>query len=399
MSALRPPRAIVEAVAAAGIVLAVILVLRPLTPHVSFNGGLGYDGVAYADMVAALRGASDGALIATRPHFAYRPLAPAIVAASGLDPIRGFLLVNLTSFVLSGPLLLALLRRYGVGVAPALLGVLWWATLPAGVRYAIYDPVLTDGLGLLFLLAALVAIAHERVAVFALILAFGVLVRENLVVLVPFAALALWRRGPLRAVALAALAAVPAALVFVAVRLAPPLPPPHGFDALFEIRQNWDWLTRNASDRAWRLLAAGPLSLGLVFAIPIARANASARFLRDHVAWAYYFVGTLLVIIAGGADWDRYFLYFAPALLVLTFAICLPALGVARATIVTLAQLVAVRFAWPVGPNEAEYLAYNVATMEMSHLAALAVVSLGAIAFAVLVTSWPARRRALAPSY
>src|SRR5687768_6194284 len=105
-------RAVAPLLSAAAIVGAVAIAVSPITPQITFNGGYGYDGIVYADMVRAMRGESDGALLAERPHFAYRPLPAALVAVSGLEPRTGFLVLNLFSLVVAGPLLFLLLRRY-----------------------------------------------------------------------------------------------------------------------------------------------------------------------------------------------------------------------------------------------------------------------------------------------
>ncbi|HEV8535046.1 MAG TPA: hypothetical protein VGR87_04900 [Candidatus Limnocylindria bacterium] len=379
---------------AAGIVGAVVLVLRPITPHIAFNDGYGYDGVAYADLVRAMRGESDGSLLGQRPHFAYRPLPPALVAASGLDIGRGFLALNLLAYVASGPVLVVLLRAYGAPAGAALLATLWWALLPAGLRLAIYYPVMIDGLGLLLMLAVLAAAAWRRVALFGLLLAIGVLARENLIVLVPFLWIRLLPSGLWRATLVTALAATPAALVFEAVRLAPPIPPPARFDVAFEMRQNWDWLLQNAADRAWRFAAAGPTTLGLFSVLPLLRPRRSLDFLRSHPEWIYYLVGTLAVIIVGGGDYDRYFMYFVPALAVLCFTEGWW-LGL-RAALLTVVQVVISRAWAPTGTSEVEYLAYNVATMPLARLRDLfALAVIGATAAAVIVW-WPSRGRRVA---
>jgi hypothetical protein len=376
-------------IAAAAIVTGVALALGPVTPQIEFNRGLGYDGVVYADMVAAMRGQSTGALLAEKPPYAYRPVAPALVAWSGLDVSRGFLLLNVSSFILSGPLVFLLLRRYGAATSAGLLGVFWWATLPAGLRYAIYDPVLTDGFGLLFMFGALVAIVYRMTAVFAAALALGVLVRENLAILAPFAWLSLLPLGWRKATALAGLAALPAAAAFTFVHVAPPIASPHAFDWLYFVAQNWEGLLENAGGRAWRFAAAGVTTLGLVFALPILFARPSRHFVRSRPHWRYFVLASLAAMIAGGEDWDRYFLYFAPLLLILVFAVCVRALSLRRATLLTLMQLIAVRFAWPLGASEADYLAYNVSTMDLSRLAVLAVLSCACVAAGVAVVRWP----------
>jgi hypothetical protein len=385
----RARRELIGLIAALAIVATVALILWPITPRIAFNRGLGFDGVVYADIVRAMRGESDGALLAERAHYAYRPLGPALVAWSGLDVTSGFLLLNVASFIATGPLIFLLLRRYGASPPASLLGVAWWATLPAGLRYAIYDPVLTDGVGVFFMLAALVAILYRKAAVFAVALALGILVRENVVILAPFAVLALRSLGWRRAAVTVAVAALPALFAFVVVRVAPPVPPPHSFDFFGLLVHNWAALVANVGARAWRFAAAGVATLGLVLFVPLFLPGRSGPFLRSHPEWRYYVLATLFVIIAGGEDWDRYFLYLVPALLVLCFAICLPRISFRRGLLLTLAQLIAVRFAWPVGTTAPDYLAYNVATMDLSRLTFIALLSSTCVLAALVVVRWP----------
>jgi hypothetical protein len=103
-------------------------------------------------------------------------------------------------------------------------------------------------------------------------------------------------------------------------------------------------------------------------------------------------------MIAGGEDWDRYFLYFAPLLLILVFAVCLPSLSLPRAALLTSVQLLAVRFAWPLGPRETDYLAYNVSTMDLSRLTWVVLLSATCVLAALVVVRWPLALRGPAPA-
>src|SRR5436305_3503161 len=234
----------------AGVVLVIVLALRPITPRITFNDGLGYDGQYYAEMVSAFRGEQTGPLLAERPNYAYRPLPAALVAASGLDVIRGFYWMNVGSLIAAGAFLASAVRILAGGIALPLLAVLWWAVLPGAVRYALYYPVLTDGIGLFLLFALVYAVSARRPWLFVLLIGPGMLARENLIVLVPMLGLALLPYGRGRAVAWTAVAAIVALAAYAWVRIAPPIPPAEGFDALHEARQNFDWLTGDTNDRA-----------------------------------------------------------------------------------------------------------------------------------------------------
>jgi hypothetical protein len=370
----------------AAVVFAIALALRPLTPRIAFNDGLGYDGQYYAAMVGALRGEPHGPLLADRPNYASRPLAPAIVAASGLDVIRGFLLMNLASLVAAGALLAAIVRHFSGGIVHPLAAVLWWAVLPGSVRYALYYPVLVDGIGLLVLFALAYAAVAQRPVLFTLIVGPAMLARENVIVLVPMLALALVPGGFHRAARWTVIAAGAAFAAYVAVRIAPPIPAAEGFDPIFEARQNIEWLFGNVGDRGWRFANAWLLGLGLFSVVPLVRWRHSLAFLRAHIAWAYYFVVTLILIIVIGGDFDRYFLYFTPVLAVLTFATTRTFRSGAGLAILSAIHIVIVRAGWPVGTSEAGYLRYNVATMELGLLLSFGTVAgVLAIAAALIV--------------
>lgn len=363
---------------AAVIVIAVVL-LRPMTPRITFNQGLGYDGQHYAAMVGAMRG-DPTPVLAERPHYAYRPLPMAIVAASGLDVIRGFLWMNVLSLVGAGALLGLLLRSYGAPLLLVGVGVLWWAVLPGNVRYALFNPVLVDGIGLLLLMAATVAAALRRPVMFAAVLIPGVLARENLVVVVPMLWLALLPQGFKRATAWTVAASIPALIAMYTVRQFPPVPVAASFDAFFEIRQNVDWFLGNAAERFWRFLAAWPMALGILPFVPLAAPRRVLGFLREHPEWAYALVSAVPLIIVIGGDYDRYFLFLAPVLVLLTCVTLFRgrvAIGVLA--LLTAVHLLAVRAAAPVSNDEVGYLRYNVTTMDLALLREQLVRSLVAV--------------------
>jgi hypothetical protein len=375
------------AVVGAAVVLALGLALRPITPRITFNDGLGYDGRYYAAMVRAMRG-DPAPVLAERPHYAYRPLPMAIVAASGADVIRGFLAMNLISMVLAGAFLAATVHRVSGGVLLPAVAVLWWAALPGAARWTLYYPVLVDGIGLAFLFALVFAVVSRLPWLFALLIGPAALTRENLIVLVPMLWLALLPRGAWRATAWSAAAAAVALAAIVWVRLWPPVPPAQPFDAAFELRQNLEWFFTNAGDRALRFASAWVLALGLLGVVPLVAWRASLGFLRRELAWAYYLVATVGLIVAIGGDYDRYFLYLVPVLAVLAFgAVAELWRASVVLAVVTGVHLLLVRFASPVGTTEAAYLGYSVATMRVADLLVLlaGAVALVAAAAAMLV--------------
>ncbi len=365
------------------LVASLALLFRAFTPRLAFNDGLGYrDGYSYAELVRAMREHVD---VIVQAPYVYRLAPSAIVALTGLEVKRAFLWLNVASLVASALLLYALLRRYGATLPLALLGVLWWAALPAGLRFAYYYPVLLDGIGFLLLMLLIHASLARRTLLFALVLPLAVLTRENLVALVPFFWLA-GRDARARRIGpagqgpspgphlVSALASLPGVAAFVLVRAFPPIPPEKGFNTIEDMGQNLYWLATNDHERLWRFLAAAPLSLGLLSLVPFLAPRASLDFLRRHAAWTYYLGATLALTIVGGGDYDRFFFVLSPLLLVLAFPVARGAgawSGRAVPVVLTALHLVAVRFLWPTAPDEESYRAYSVATMELQRLTTL----------------------------
>jgi hypothetical protein len=202
LSGIRTPVGV--AALSAAIVLSLALALWPITPRIAFNDGLGYDGIYYAALVRNVR---DGVRVGPveRPHYAFRPLPIAMIAATGpttnAEIARAFLTLNLLSLVLAGAFLGATVQRFSGGVLLPAVAVLWWAALPGAVRWALYYPVLVDGIGLLLLFALVFTVAARLPLAFTLLVGPAMLARENIIVLVPMLWLALLQRGFWRATA------------------------------------------------------------------------------------------------------------------------------------------------------------------------------------------------------
>jgi hypothetical protein len=360
------------AVAIAALVFAL---LAPFTPPIAFNNGLGYDGRVYADLTNAMRGDPSGNVV---PPWSFRLLPSAIVAASGLDVRLGFLLVNLLSGLGSAWLLYRLLRHYKVTPPLSLLTVGGWAVLPLGLRWAQYYPVLPDTLGFFVLLALIVTALEGRFLLFAGLLVVGTLTRENLIAVVPFLWLAHVRRDPLRVTVWSLAIGLLAVLVYLAVRVFPVIPPPADYAnwaARYNIGLNLRQVFENDDSHAWRYALAALVSLGMFFALPFAWPRRALAFLGRERHWAYYLVMTFFVTLVGGRGDDRYLYALVPLLAVLLFEVAPSTLwrSAWRVGALGVAHLVAVRFLWPVGPSELEFLQYEVSAMPMERLTALTI--------------------------
>jgi hypothetical protein len=69
-----------------------------------------------------------------------------------------------------------------------------------------------------------------------------------------------------------------------------------------------------------------------------------------------------------------------------------------RAAALTVIQLIAIRFLWPVGPTENDYFQYTVAFMDQSRMWAAAILAAGAFALAFGAARVNLARRAIAPA-
>jgi len=392
---MRTPKAAVAAlfshpvIAGLALTLCAAALLAVLTPPITFNGGLGNDGKRYADLTEGLRG--NPAELPWGP-LAFRVLPSALVAWLPFDIPTGFLIVNVLSVLGASILLLRLLGRFGTPPPIALLALVWWLSLPMGLRWAIYYPVLGDAFGFLVLVALILCALERRLVLFAVALAAGVLARENLVMTIPFLWRAHVRSAPVRWTVLVALASVPAIAAFLLIRAFPPVAPAAGSGALTQatvVAQELVLIFENQSGQAWRVLLAAPLSLGLLLVIPLLRARATLRFLSREMHWMYFAALAVVLAVIGGRDNDRYFYALAPLLLILTFAVhgdlwsSWP-----RAAALTTLQLIALRVGWPIGTTEYEYLQYTTGFMELDRLFALALLmALVSVVAIVLVRS------------
>ena len=377
------------------------------TPAIGFNNGLGNDGLVYGAMVRELR---DHLGLQPAPPWVFRLFPVWLVAMTPLDVRTGFFLLNLISVAASIPLLMRFLARYAVTGGLALLAVGWWLTLPMGLRWDLYYPVLPDALGFLLLMILLVAAVEERYVIFAIALVAAALTRENLLMMVPFIWLANVRRDWREVTALTIAAAAPAIVAFFLVRAYPPITP---FDAYpnwlasHRIDINIRRITENIDGHAWRYLLAAPLSLGLLVAIPIAVARRklgptwrrALTILRDQAHWTYFVLATLALAVIGGWDDDRYLFVLAPLLLLVTFGLAEELWRSPwRAAALTVIQLIAVRFLWPVGPSEHDYFQYTVAFMDQSRMWAATILAAGSFALAFGVALVNPVRPATAPA-
>jgi hypothetical protein len=300
-----------------GASLAIVYALAWLTtPQIDWGEGalgLGYgaDGVHYGRM---------NERFAWEPgigHHYYRILAPALVHYSGLDTFTGFHLLNALSFVVASALMYATARRLGLSRETSLVALALFAVLKFGVKFWIYYPVLTDGLGTLLMMSIIYATVSRRDVLYVASMSAAVFCRENLLALIVFNLLHSIRSGHLagrygRAVVLHG---IPLALLALS-RIFPLFPLQVPSTGLLTYVRAHAW-TFVSSPRAQGVFGLGYLnSLGMVVVLALYRAGHVARFLRVHYEWLYYVAATIVMSIVLGVDVDRYAFWLAPALIV-----------------------------------------------------------------------------------
>lgn len=383
---LRTARVSGGAVAICGLVLAVVALL---TPPLAFNDGLGNDGRVYAQMATALR---DGTRPQIEAGFAFRILPSAIVALMPVDVRTGFTVLNVVALLATAPLLVALMRRYGATVPVSYLGLAWWLTLPMAARWSFYYPVLADTAAFFWLVALIVAALARRYLTFAIALVAGTLTRENVAMVVAF----LWRGEvwptPILATSRAIFLALPAVVAYVALQYVPLLPPAPVSGGWLEAHHLDLLIVRIATNRdgeIWRSVLTAPLSFGLLFWLPILNARQSGTFLVREVRWGYYLVLGTVIAFIGGTDHDRYLYVLTPVFLVLSFGVGRE-LWVTRrrAAVLTVLQLVAIRFGLPIGPTEPDYFQYAIGLMTAERMWLYAALAAAVFGAAVALLRW-----------
>jgi hypothetical protein len=153
----------------------------------------------------------------------WRILEPGIVRALPVSSVLGFQLVCIASLVLAAICVYRICRRLGFDPRLGSAGLLLFVSLSFATKYAMFDFWLTDPLAFAFVGLAVLFAVEQRAVAFACCLAVGVLAKESVI----FAAPLLYTFGAVRpldgrAARRTVLAAVPALLVLIAVRLAIP---------------------------------------------------------------------------------------------------------------------------------------------------------------------------------
>ena len=119
----------------------------------------------------------------TAPYI-YRILTPFLVHIFPCDHVTGFILINLTSLFLTAVLFYYYLKKLNFSQIHSFIGVLLFL-LSSTVIFSMYDIVLVDFLSFLFFLLAFYAILCENDNVYLIVLIFGVLNKETILLTLP----------------------------------------------------------------------------------------------------------------------------------------------------------------------------------------------------------------------
>ena len=366
---------------------AVFIALAPISGRITQGGGLGDDGRLYATMVNDFR---TGARDPVSSLAAYRPLAPALVALSGVDVQTGFLALDIIAAATTAQAIFAILRRSGTSVGYAVLGVGWWLVLPEGPRSYLQNPVLTEAIALaLMSLLALVALRRSAV-VFALLLGVAVLARENLLVMLPLLFFALARDGIRQAAVRTAIAGVPAFAALLIVRSIDLVPVGKVIPLPGAALLNGFLVLLNIDDHTWRALFAILFTFGALPAVAIAQVRDTATLLRREPAWTYLAAATIATALVGGIEHERYAAPLALPLIAVAFGGQLGSGGGLRVLLLTAIHVGLCLGPFPGGGSDADNLARSFGAMPRERLAPTALVVLAGSIAAWLLIRLPA---------
>jgi hypothetical protein len=305
-----------ELIPIALLALVIAAAVFALTPRTDFEGGWDSDGRMYGAM------AGDPAL-AARAHQApwcYRVLAPFLASLLPLPALDAFRCLAFVGAAAALPLLYLCLRLSGFTSAISLLGLFLYAGVFWTVKFPAYSPAYPDYLTQCLLLGLLALALSGRLLWIPPLLALAALHKEAFLPL-SLAVYVAWRRGQgllspggLRSLVLHFL--LPVAVVLVGLRLLI-VPENHAFQLLSVVGYVRDFLR----PEPWpRLLAATISGLGLIPFILLLRPGAARGFLATAPGWtALAVIG--LILLAGGCDKARIFLYALPALVAATAAV------------------------------------------------------------------------------
>ena len=117
--------------------------------------------------------------------FEYRILNPLLAKLLPFDVLINFTILNFAALWLTGIIIYFMLRTMGFSTPLAFTGLLFFLSLGWATRYNIYDFWLSDPMGFLFIVGAMWSIFAKKDLLFLLLLAIGVMAKENVIFVAP----------------------------------------------------------------------------------------------------------------------------------------------------------------------------------------------------------------------
>jgi hypothetical protein len=221
-----------------------------------------------------------------------------------VNTITAYRVINAVAFFLCCFLIAEIVRMLGANSREVIAGICFFATLKFGMKFTVYDPVLTDGLGTALLLTIIYATLARKSVLYLTAMFLGVLCRENLLPLSVFYVLfGLSRSESRKDLAIrVALSALPIFL-FLFYRSHPlVLPDPKsGISAGGQIRKALFSISLLPETQG-RFLVAIVNALGVMAVVVLSNFKAFLSFLKSNVHWGYYVLISFLLGILGGDE-------------------------------------------------------------------------------------------------
>jgi hypothetical protein len=295
--------ALLAAIGIVDLVLAVFL----STPTTEYNKGWDSDGLIYGAM-ADPRSFPPGT--ASAAPWCYRVLTPYLASQLPWHGLDSFRVLAFTSDIGGLLLFAATLRQLGFSRRLATIGVLFYGGVFWTLKFSFYSPAYIDYQTQLLLLLIVFLTLRGRFWTLVPVFALAVLQKESLAAFVMFSIVVRLRRASAREWP----AVVAFASALPAVALGTLSVVRHG-SALRDASVTATVLAelqRLRDPAFWPVLLQALFSgLGLIPVLLLLHYGVWIRWLRRHWEWAIY-AAVSLVLLFGGGDKARLFLYFLP---------------------------------------------------------------------------------------
>jgi hypothetical protein len=317
--------------------LVVVGLIELATPVTEFRGGWDSDGLIYGRILDCFREGGD--LSEVVAPWKWRILTALLASLLPFEPLASFRVLGFASNCVSLALVHALARLSGFARRDGVIAVLLYAGVFWTVKFTAYSPAYVDFQTQLLLLLGLYLALTGRDAALPPLVAIAVLQKESLLILSPIAWFCCARRHGFSSrrslLQLVLVVALPLAVMagIRAVILGYVASPPEKF-----LRH----ATALSDADEWLRLSLSFFSgLGILPLVLLLHRRAAWRHARSHPHWLLL-VALGAILLLGGIDKARLFLYMLPAVVMFAVAAMQPVLaaGGAPARLWLLATLV-----------------------------------------------------------